>query len=61
MNRPGRKAQTATGPDVLYIDVLPVRTAEEVGGFSRAATRKRGVTVAVYLGRIRAIPRLHGA
>jgi hypothetical protein len=33
----------------LYLDVLPMFTAEEVGGFSRAATRRRGVAVAATL------------
>lgn len=32
--------------DLLYLDVLPLRSAEEVGGFSRAATRRRGVAFA---------------
>lgn len=33
--------------DFLYIDVLPLRTAEEVGGFSTEATRQRGLALAV--------------
>ena len=32
--------------DLLFLDVLPLRSAEEVGGFSRAATRRRGVAFA---------------
>jgi hypothetical protein len=30
----------------LYLDVIPLRTAEEVGGFSKAAVRRRGVAAA---------------
>lgn len=33
--------------EYLYIDVLPERTAEEVGGFSREATRARGFALAM--------------
>jgi hypothetical protein len=33
----------------LYMDVIPLLTAEEAGGFSRAATRRRGVAVAATL------------
>lgn len=33
----------------LYLDVISLRTAEEVGGFGRAATRRRGVAVAATL------------
>lgn len=32
--------------EFLYLEVLPLRTAEEAGGFSRAAVRRRGVAVA---------------
>lgn len=35
--------------DYLYIDVIPLLTAEEAGGFSRAATRRRGLAVAATL------------
>lgn len=35
-----------TSVDVLYLDVIPLRTAEEAGGFSRRALRARGVAVA---------------
>jgi hypothetical protein len=31
---------------ILYLDVIPLRTAEEVGGFSKAAVRRRGVAAA---------------
>ena len=34
---------------LLYLDVIPIRTAEEVGGFGRAATRRRGTAVAATL------------
>jgi hypothetical protein len=30
----------------LYLEVIPLRTAEEVGGFSRAAVRRMGVAAA---------------
>jgi|688.fasta_scaffold51780_6 hypothetical protein len=33
--------------DFVYLDVLPLRSAEDVGGFSLAATRRRGVAYAV--------------
>lgn len=33
--------------EVIYMDVLPLRSAEEVGGHSRVATRRRGVAYAV--------------
>lgn len=33
--------------EFLYLDVLPLRRAEEVGGHSRVATRRRGVAYAV--------------
>ncbi len=33
----------------VYLDVLPIRSAQEVGGFGRAATRRRGVAVAATL------------
>ena len=33
--------------EFIYMDVLPLRGAEEVGGFSRAATRRRGVACGV--------------
>ena len=33
----------------LYLDVLPILTAEDVGGFSRAATRRRGMAMAATL------------
>lgn len=33
----------------LYLEVIPFLTAEEAGGFSRAAARRRGVTVAATL------------
>jgi hypothetical protein len=29
--------------DLIYLDLLPLRSAEDVGGFSRSATRRRGV------------------
>jgi hypothetical protein len=32
--------------DLIYLDLLPLRSAEDVGGFSRAATRRRGVAFA---------------
>jgi hypothetical protein len=32
--------------DFVYLDLLPLRSAEEVGGFSRAAARRRGVAYA---------------
>lgn len=35
--------------EFLYLEVLPARTAEEAGGFSRAAVRRRGVAVAATL------------
>ena len=31
----------------LYLDVLPLRSAEEVGGFTREATRQRGLALAI--------------
>lgn len=40
---------TETVGQYLYLDVIPALTADEVGGFSRAATRRRGVAVAVTL------------
>ena len=33
----------------VYLDVLPIRSAQDVGGFGRAATRRRGVAVAATL------------
>ena len=47
MSSPRPKTKALSGPDVLYFDVLPARTALEVGGFTRAATRKRGLALAV--------------
>lgn len=38
-----------TRPAILYLEVKPVHTANEVGGFSKAATRRRGVLVAATL------------
>lgn len=34
---------------ILYLDTLPVLSAEEVGGFGKAATRRRGVLLAATL------------
>lgn len=39
----------AKSDEFLYLDVLPLRSAEEAGGFSRAAVRRRGVAVAATL------------
>jgi len=36
-------------PPILFIDVIPVHSANDVGGFSKTATRKRGVLFAATL------------
>lgn len=41
---------TGMAEQYLYLDVIPLLTAQEVGGFSRAATRRRGVAIAATLG-----------